>query len=51
MDQRIYNEIEKEISSDSSPVGIDAKKTHIIIIEKLMQIEKRLAILEEKLGK
>lgn len=49
MDQRIYDEIEKEISSDSSPVGIDAKKTHIIIIEKLMQIEKRLEKLEKKI--
>lgn len=26
MDQKIYDEIAKEISSDSSPVGIDAKK-------------------------
>ncbi|HSI71097.1 MAG TPA: hypothetical protein VK941_12755 [Gillisia sp.] len=50
MDKRIYEEIEKEISSDSSPVGIDAKKTHIIIIEKLMQIEKRLDELEVKIG-
>lgn len=48
MDQKIYNEIEKEISSDSSPVGIDAKKTHIIIIEKLMRIEERLARLEKE---
>ena len=27
-------EIEKVITSDDSPVGIDAKKTHIIIINK-----------------
>jgi len=50
MDQKIYDEIAKEISSDSSPVGIDAKKTHIIIIEKLMTFERRLNELEQKLG-
>lgn len=50
MDQKTYEEIEKEISSDSSPVGIDAKKTHIIIIEKLMRIEERLDQLEKKLN-
>ncbi len=49
MDKKIYDEIAQEISSDESPVGIDAKKTHIIIIEKLMQIEQRLAQLEKKL--
>ena len=37
-----YAEIEALIASDASPVGIDAKKTHIIIISKLLQIEKRL---------
>ncbi len=40
-------EIEKVISSDDSPVGIDAKKTHIIIINKLVEIEKRLETLEK----
>jgi len=34
-------QIEKVISSDDSPVGIDAKKTHIIIINKLVEIEKK----------
>ena len=43
-----YKEIEKVISSDKSPVGIDAKKTHIIIISKLIEIEKRLERLEAK---
>ena len=37
-------EIAKIISSTDSPVGIDAKKTHIIIIHKLLEIEKRLAL-------
>ncbi len=40
-------QIEKVISSADSPVGIDAKKTHIIIINKLDEIEKRLAKLEK----
>jgi len=41
-------EIEKVISSKESPVGIDAKKTHVIIINKLIEIEKRLEKLEQK---
>ncbi len=41
-----YAEIEELINSDASPVGIDAKKTHVIIIHKLLQIEKRLDKLE-----
>jgi hypothetical protein len=45
----IYKEIEQMIASSESVVGIDAKKTHIIIIHKLLEIEKRLARLEEKL--
>ncbi len=40
-------EIANVITSPDSPVGIDAKKTHIIIINKLVEIEKRLAKLEE----
>ena len=43
-----YNEILKEIESADSPVGVDAKKTHVIIIHKLMEIEKRLEKLENK---
>ncbi|MEM9546325.1 MAG: hypothetical protein AAGA77_10135 [Bacteroidota bacterium] len=49
VDQALYEEIAQEIHSDSSPVGIDAKKTHILILEKLMQLEKRLDKIEEKL--
>ena len=40
--------IEKVITSADSPVGIDAKKTHIIIIHKLLEIDKRLAKLEQE---
>ena len=41
-----YGEIEELIASEDSPVGIDAKKTHVIIIHKLRQIEERLEKLE-----
>ncbi len=41
-----FDAIEREIGSSDSPVGIDAKKTHVIILYKLMQIEERLAALE-----
>ena len=41
-----YRDIEALIASDDSPVGIDAKKTHVIIIHKLVQIEARLKKLE-----
>ena len=46
IDPETYEEIAKVIHSDESPVGIDAKKTHILILYKLSQIEKRL----EKIG-
>lgn len=39
--------IEALIASDASPVGIDVKKTHIIIIAKLVKIEQRLEKLEQ----
>jgi hypothetical protein len=45
-----YKEIENLIESDNSPVGIDAKKTHIMILHKLMEIEDRLRKLEEKIN-
>ncbi len=41
--------IEEEIASDSSPVGIDAKKTHVMIIHQLREIDERLARIEERL--
>ena len=40
--------IQQMIASSESVVGIDAKKTHIIIIHKLLEIEKRLDALEKK---
>lgn len=44
-----YKEIEELIGSDESVVGIDAKKTHIMIIHLLHQIEDRLEHLEQRL--
>ena len=41
-----YERIEQSIFSDDSPVGIDAKKTHVMILYKLEQIEARLQRLE-----
>lgn len=41
-------EIGRAITNPDSPVGIDAKKTHIIIINKLIEIEKRLEKLEKR---
>ena len=47
IDEKSYEEIAELIHSDKSPVGIDAKKTHILILHKLMEIEKRLDALEK----
>lgn len=44
--QKEYEAIQQMIASEESVVGIDAKKTHIIIIHKLLEIEKRLKALE-----
>lgn len=51
IEKETYNAISEAIHSDKSPVGIDAKKTHVLILEKLIQLEKRLARIEEKLDK
>lgn len=44
-----YKEIEDLIGSEESVVGIDAKKTHIMIIHLLHQIQDRLEHLEQRL--
>jgi len=38
------------IHSDASPVGIDAKKTHVLILYKLEQLERRLTAIESRSG-
>ncbi len=48
IDEKTYAQIAEMIHSDDSPVGIDAKKTHIYILYKLSQIEKRLEALEKE---
>lgn len=47
MNEEAYQAIIKEIESDTSPVGIDAKKTHALILYKLEQIMQRLDKLEQ----
>ena len=44
-----YESILNEIAKADSPVGIDAQKTHIIILHKLIAIEKRLNKIEKNL--
>jgi len=46
LSQADYDRIAQLIHSDNSPVGIDAKKTHVLILHKLELIEARLAALE-----
>lgn len=46
-----YERIAESINSDSSPVGIDAKKTHVLILHLLNKIEERLERLEKRLEK
>lgn len=45
-----YEELRRYIASADSPVGIDATKTHVMILKKLFDIEERLAGLEARLG-
>lgn len=47
--EETYRAIEEEIASDLSPVGIDAKKTHVMIIHELREIEARLTRIEQRL--
>jgi len=50
IDEKTYQEIAELISSDDSPVGIDAKKTHIYIIKMLLDLNERLSSLEKKMN-
>ncbi len=43
-----YKRIAAEIYSESSPVGIDAQKTHVLILHKLDEILRRLDALEQQ---
>jgi hypothetical protein len=44
-----YESIAAEIASDESVVGIDARKTHVMILHALRDIQQRLARLERRL--
>ena len=46
-----YEAIGSYIHSKDSVVGIDARHTHIIIINKLLELEKKLNAIEKKLAK
>lgn len=41
-----YEDLLRQIKSEDSPVGIDAGKTHVLILYKLLQIEQRLDLIE-----
>ena len=45
-----YASIARALTSADSPVGIDAKHTHVLILHALDRIERRLAELERRLG-
>lgn len=47
--QNDFDVIARAIASDDSPVGIDAKKTHVMIIHMLDEIAGRLDRIEERL--
>lgn len=46
----VYEQLAREIESDESPVGIDAKHTHVIILHMLMEMERRLKRIEKAVG-
>ena len=47
--EETYKRIEAAIYSADSPVGIDAKQTHVMILHMLEQIDARLERLEAAL--
>ena len=51
IDQKTYEEIAEVIHSDESPVGIDAKKTHILILNQLQELNDRMERLERHMMK
>ena len=49
IEKQEYERIAAEIHSDTSPVGIDAKKTHILILAMLQKMSDRLDVIEQKI--
>jgi len=46
-----YEALARLIAQAESPVGIDAEKTHILILDKLEQMNAHLQRLEERLAR
>lgn len=51
IDPETYARLAAEISSDDSPVGIDARKTHVMILHLLEQLHERIEHIERQLEK
>ena len=51
IDTKTYNKIAAIINSNASPVGIDAKKTHILILNKIQELSERLDRIEKEIKK
>ena len=49
INENTYNEIAKVIHSDNSPVGIDAKKTHILILKALADLTDKVDALQQEI--
>lgn len=49
--KNLKERIENEIKSDSSPVGIDAKKTHVMILAKLEEMHQEIQELKALISK
>ena len=50
IEQHEYERIAAEIHSDTSPVGIDAKKTHILILHQLASLQSQLDELQKSIA-
>jgi len=50
IEETTYNQIAETIHSDNSPVGIDAKKTHILILNALAQLNEKIDRLEKEIA-
>ena len=46
--EEAYNELAEHIASEQSVVGIDAKKTHILILHLLIQLQNKVDALEKQ---
>ena len=49
-ERRDFARVAAQIASDESPVGIDAKKTHVMILLALERLETKLGAIEERLA-